>query len=813
METEPLDPETQDALSTLSRYLADSAPPLEAMEGITELLARPAELTAAQINTWARGQYQGRGGGALLSDYLFHALKKLRIMADLQLISKEAMERFLLSLKAPLLHFCPPGERAILEQNLAALAESDSLLSGPAHVVPVNIESRTGSAVQAGTGYAAEILRRNPDLAFLLDRLARGPVPADSEHPRIAQESVPHIFAAAARSAQNGTELDEISDALQVLGAGVHSGQMFKTLGQGLPDWRYAAEPGEETAPSPIAQSHLVEAMRHIISLAQNTRVGAKRFQELIDAAVEQFNRGALPRAVAMIEIAENVVRDGQVDAQTANYARSIGHESLDDDRLRGYAENPADHSMLARFLSFFDAMRPAALLGRLDGEPRRHQRRLLLSLLEVHGESARAEALKLLGVSVESGVYRSEWYFPRNLVYLLHRIPPRDHTPSEEEIRLVARLLDPTCALSLTKEALTHLGEIRQASSERALAGFLDRTEQLLRSHGPYPQDPGTLRSLLDRIVLVLARLGTPGSFRAVINHAFQRQAALGDTMARLAYLSGQDLSADPESLEKIMAAFRDALPRKILGITVQKDSPEIVPIVKSLSSTPTEAVRQLLNETAGKYPDRDFGQAAAAVLEEMTREKQAAGGASGKVMGDLQLFGLADLLQQLARTRATGTLTLSDKSGRTLGTITLDRGGLLDCRSGHLLDDDGLFRLFEVPAPGTFVFAGVPPGETTGTASTRPPRDLEPLIREGIRRYDEFQWLRALLPDATPLKPTGRSPEFAPGGEDSELCRDVWHKASQGMFPEEVESSVTADPVRIRRLLVCWVEAGYLA
>ena len=80
-------------------------------------------------------------------------------------------------------------------------------------------------------------------------------------------------------------------------------------------------------------------------------------------------------------------------------------------------------------------------------------------------------------------------------------------------------------------------------------------------------------------------------------------------------------------------------------------------------------------------------------------------------------------------------------------------------------------------------------------------------------MRRYDEFQQARAIVPDDVPLVATSVKATPHPDETDGILLRDLWMAASKGATPLECEASVAADCFRIRRLLVHWVESGALA
>ena len=82
------------------------------------------------------------------------------------------------------------------------------------------------------------------------------------------------------------------------------------------------------------------------------------------------------------------------------------------------------DRPALRAVLRFFSAFACDALFDALRSEPRRERRRWLLLMLETHGAPARAAARDRLAKPVDTGLGAEEWYFRRNLLHLLRRIP-----------------------------------------------------------------------------------------------------------------------------------------------------------------------------------------------------------------------------------------------------------------------------------------------------------------------------------------------------------------------------------------------------
>ena len=178
----------------------------------------------------------------------------------------------------------------------------------------------------------------------------------------------------------------------------------------------------------------------------------------------------------------------------------------------------------------------------------------------------------------------------------------------------------------------------------------------------------------------------------------------------------------------------------------------------------------------------------------------------------GDLDLFGLPDLLQQLNLMQATGTLTLKDAKGNPAGTFLLFAGRMQDCNAGRLQGVEAAYQLLEKPIAGTFVFQGQRNSGIQEQPEEDKTSDLASVLAEGMRRYDELQRTRALVPDFCMLKRRGPQPIPRHGQEDAELFDLIWQKTAAGTSPEECEAICPADAYRVRAVLARWIEEGIL-
>ncbi len=633
-------------------------------------------------------------------------------------------------------------------------------------------------------------------------------------------------LAFAARSSQSREELEQTLARFKALGLETGTGDLFRALAQSVPGWiAPVGGVGEAGAGAPSYEAGAIGAMRRIITTAEDPVEASRRFHEMVKTGVDRFNEGSLPQAVQMLELAELLVAEKKVDSGSAEIARRKLGEALDWERLKKFAEQTTDQTSLRKVLQFFTPFQVEGLLDTLPGEPKRDRRRLMLLLLEIHGAPARHGSYERLTRSLGPQVGEEEWFFRRNLLYLLRRIPRgADSPPIDAEIDLVLQHSRLGLPLVVIKEAVAALGQLKDEKTEVGLAQMMaDIEAMLIKPPEKAVYEPKDLRALLDRVASTLARLPSRPAHRALLEHASRKEVPLGDTMARLSELSAQNLSDDPETVEQLIEMIKANLPFKLLGVTLRQNDQNLVRLVEALSGTPAPTVRRAVEDLIKRFPDKEASRAASRAIAAWDKPAapaeapRTAGGAAtatpegpaASLQGDLEVFGLPALLQSLADSSASGTLTLREpKSGPVFATLVLREGKLEQIRRGKLSGDDAFYQLLERPCPGQFAFVKGAPPAAPGAAA----KAILPLTLEAMRRYDELQESAVLVPDMARLVATGQSPTPHPAEKDGGFFKALWDRASKGGSPEDFEDAVPADSYRIRRLLAHWVEQGAL-
>jgi hypothetical protein len=850
-----IDGRVREALTEMQMYLSDALAPLVVAESLDLLLKYSPDVMAAGIHEWTITQSRAEGGSIPFSDYLYHALRKLSLIAEFKLVSKEELDRRIEELKPIMLEICPPGDRETLKANLGRLGDLQTGAAPPVAQLHRQIVSETPLASQQNRQVSAGDFSTSSRLANLAQQLetvasatvaslgasalatsgapaggGQGAVPVAAAPTSAGQAGtsagppvtvapadrqgnlVTQILVVAAGNNQDPEEFKRAREFVLSRGTNASMEEVIKALGSNLPG--YVVPPVEgPAAPTALPyQSGVAEALRKIVTSEDDPKEGAKRLHEMVKTAVDQLNEGNLGRAVTMFELASQLIADAKLDPVIVQQIRERAHEALDENRLRKLAEDPNSQAPLRQVLAFFPALSPAELLATLQGEERRDRRRLILALLETHGTAARAEAFAKLEHSVAT-FGDNDSYFQRNLLYLLRRIPKPAEVRWEPELDVISQLSEPGHPLPLVKEALASLAQIKHEKAERALIARVGDFESMLLKPGHALYTQSDALSLLDRTIYALARYGTPGALRAVVSHGLKRQPQLGDAGARLAELAGQDLSFDEESVSRLIKALDSELPRKVFGFIIDRGRSRAGYIVTALSATPTPAVRAALSDAVERFPEEEFGRAAAQALRGFAAAPRPAERTVRSLSGDLELFGLPTLLQNLAQSQANGLLTLKDRTENVVGTVVLEEGRMVGARVGPLRGEQAVYQLLERPVPGTFIF--VSPYDSSKDTAIRPgvSHEVVPVLFEGIRRYDEYQQACALVTDDVVLKATGTKPTRLADEADKNFLNALWGRVTGGSTPRQCEDVLPVDAYRVRRMIAHWLEGGALA
>jgi predicted Ser/Thr protein kinase len=785
------------ALEEVDQYLDDRVAPLMVADSVAVFLEAPVEGAAAEIQVWAHRQQSAQPDLPLV-DLLFHALHKLSVIGEFHLVEADKLLAFLRAVGAVLAEAREPGsDRDRFRRALALLGESEMVRTGPVGMVRRRSEPPPAEAPKAPPTAG---LRR---LSILEQRLHREGIKQGPSAESVRRQIVSQAITVAATEAKSETELEDHLRRLRSAGVASGAQQVFRNLGHGLADWAMPKAIVSDTAD--LGPADEVVAMKNIVSLPEDPIEVARRFRHLLSAATEQFNSGNLGRAVQMFELSTNLASEKKIEAGFMEPILRKGHEALDDRMLRQYMDKPDRHPQLLSVMAFFAAgLGPAPLLDQLETEERRDRRKLLLDLLVVHGEEARAMARARLEASLDVA---SSDFARRTWIYLLRLVPRPAAEAADAEVDAVARFATPGNPSFLAKEALTHLGQARDARAAAALMSLLGAWEAELERENLDEAAREDGLATLDRIASALARQESPRCWAALVEHALSGVPELGAMSARLAELGTRDLSSSPEVVQTLGDAIRSDMPRGVLGRLVGRKGHDLPALVGALAGTRTPEVRALLEEVQRRFAGQEAGRAAARAREGHTAAP--APSAVAGHSGELDACSLPALLHRLAEGKATGTLSLlPSTAGGAPATVGFLHGRLTTARWAHREGAAAVYQLFERPFAGNFTFdaSAVPPAGGGALPG------LGALIKEGVRRARELRRTSAVVPDELPLEATGAAPGTVVEESDYDLIVALWEKACARVGVRQIEAELGADAFRIHRPLAQWLEEGAL-
>jgi len=320
------------ALSMFQRYLDEAIPPAAASYALATLMAQPPDVLMQRVATWTAEQNRTRS--MLAGKLLLHALTKIYITGELQLLDREAVANYLDRVTGVALRLCPDAERDQLRGDLTAMRQSRTTSASlQASVEPARMPTlSTVAPANDGEAQAAK------QYSLIFDRLTRQREAAGPKGPEADPQAFAQLLAMAATRSQTPEQLNQYLDQLRPL-AGGGDKNVFVILGGAMPSWDVSNFiPGSARPPSQV------DAMERIIDLAESPAVAMKRFREIVTAAVEKFNQGALGAALWMLDVAEDSISEKKLGLAVVDPFRAEAVEMISAVQLRKYAENKAKH-------------------------------------------------------------------------------------------------------------------------------------------------------------------------------------------------------------------------------------------------------------------------------------------------------------------------------------------------------------------------------------------------------------------------------------------------------------------------------------
>lgn len=336
----------------------------------------------------------------------------------------------------------------------------------------------------------------------------------------------------------------------------------------------------------------------------------------LVENAISLFNSGDEERS----ELVFRLVREGLTLPRLGDDMRQAvrsSHESseLDQTRFTYLVESERSKSFVKAVLSHFSDLQPEALLKSLRFEKDGHRRRLLLSLIRLHGPDVFSLVVEDLQ---NADKQRFSWYYMRNLIFLLGKVPPPGDFEHYAAINTVGSHLTNKNP-QLRHAALTTLNLLGGQSALDFMIEALDEK----RYRPTDLQDPRTGRHV-QNIIEFIARYPGEASHQVLAEIAcalrcqgFHDAQKLRSITFRELQKMSQHLSAPASNY--LVAQLRQELKNSGIGIggfAIGVSTDECLNLLSALAGLRTAEAVMVIREVAQRYSRHIIGKRATEIL-----------------------------------------------------------------------------------------------------------------------------------------------------------------------------------------------------
>jgi CRP-like cAMP-binding protein len=178
-------------------------------------------------------------------------------------------------------------------------------------------------------------------------------------------------------------------------------------------------------------------------------------------------------------------------------------------------------------------------------------------------------------------------------------------------------------------------------------------------------------------------------------------------------------------------------------------------------------------------------------------------------QLQGNLKFFDLATVIQTLIGSHQTGSLTVSQESGKSkIAEMFFFKGNIARAKFKQLTGDDAVFQLFQSPLEGEFSFTGRNVAEDeVQTDVTLPGISL---LMESVRLQDELPVLQERIPDATRVFRQKAAQVQWEDPETLELAVAIWSRFKKGASIADLHKDVPRCSYYIYKTVATMLDAG---
>ncbi|MFQ6078382.1 MAG: cyclic nucleotide-binding domain-containing protein, partial [Thermodesulfobacteriota bacterium] len=180
----------------------------------------------------------------------------------------------------------------------------------------------------------------------------------------------------------------------------------------------------------------------------------------------------------------------------------------------------------------------------------------------------------------------------------------------------------------------------------------------------------------------------------------------------------------------------------------------------------------------------------------------KQRAAARYQHLSGNLEYFDLPTIIQTLASSERTGTLTITDHFEQVFAVLYFETGKVLYATLGHLRGEEAFYQLSQSPVQDAFTFkGGTPPAEFAeegeiGTTTMG-------LLMEAAHQQDELKVLKATYTDPNRVfHPQSEELSWA-DEETKSLAQEIWTRLHRGETIAEMVRQISTCEYRIYKVL----------
>lgn len=272
---------------------------------------------------------------------------------------------------------------------------------------------------------------------------------------------------------------------------------------------------------------------------------------QLVDLGIALFNDDFLYQSVQIFAVIRELCTEYEIKIYEVKQFQDKA-ELFNVQKLEDYTTTRAGCLLVKQALCLFNYWRPERLLAQLQIEESRRVRRMLLKALECYGR----DIYGLLIRELSSRAQTMQWFYARNLAYLLGRVTCDSEVAKNQVVDLLNGFWQPSAHRSLVNQIVTTLGYL---GTEKACDLLIKR----LRALEPQFDKDAQTSDLCQKIVSALISIESDKALEAAIDFS-QKNEKLGQQVEKFSkiFLSDQMLQSLAGKIRKELQRLKFSSP-----------------------------------------------------------------------------------------------------------------------------------------------------------------------------------------------------------------------------------------------------------